>query len=306
MATLTIFTPTYNRAHTLTRVFESLCCQSSMDFEWLIVDDGSEDNTRELVASWLDNTQQSESFEGWCKAGFRISYFWKENGGLHTGYNTAYAIIKTELCVCVDSDDWMPNHAVEKIVQCWKQKGSNDYAGIIGLDYGADGNPLGGYFPESLSEVFFLDLYTKKIHRADTKEIMRTDLMKKVIPQVGFAGEKNFNPVYMLLQVCDDYPLIVLNENLCFVEYQQDDSMSRNIYRQYMNSPRSFAKLRLLEMNLKRNTPMNRFRSAIHFVSSCIISRDRVMFSKAKNRLMIFAAFPFGIVLQLLIKSKAK
>lgn len=311
MTTLTVFTPAYNRAHTLGRTYESLCRQTCKDFCWLVIDDGSLDGTREFVASWIINDQceidsKCNSFGGRCEAGFDIRYIWKENGGLHTGYNTAYANIGTELCVCIDSDDWMPDDAVEKIVNCWRERGSDRYAGIMGLDFDTQGKPLGGYFSENLKETYFLDMYIKKIHRADTKEVMRTDLMKAVAPQVGFEGEKNFNPVYMLLQVCDDYPLIVLNENLCVVEYQQDDSMSRGIYRQYMNSPRSFAKLRKLEMSLKRNTLKNRFRSAIHYVSSCLIAKDKGWLSQAPNKILVLAAAPVGYALQLYIKHKAK
>ena len=291
-------------------VVESLCRQTCKDFEWLVVDDGSADNTKELVLSWLhdirDFTNQQDAFEGRSDNGFRVRYIWKENGGLYTGYNTAYANIDTELCVCIDSDDWMPDDAVEKILRCWREKGCDRYAGIMGLDFDTEGNPLGGYFPEGLTETYFLDMYIKGIHKADSKEVMRTKLMKKVAPQEGFAGEKNFNPVYMLLQVCDDYPLIVLNENLCTVEYQQDDSMSRGIYRQYMNSPRSFAKLRLLEMKLKRNTPLHRLRAAIHYVSSCIIAKDNNWLSQASNKPLVLAAAPVGWVLSRYIKYKAK
>ena len=309
MQPLTIFTPAYNRAHTIWRTYESLCRQTCKEFEWLVIDDGSTDDTRALVASWLHRLSiegQASRFEGMCDAGFKIRYIWKENGGLHTGYNTAYANIDTELCVCIDSDDWMPDDAVEKILDCWRVRGGQQYAGIMGLDFNTEGKPLGGFFPEGLKEAFFLDMYIKNIHRADSKEVMRTDLMKKVAPQVGFEGEKNFNPVYMLLQVCDDYPLLVLNENLCIVEYQQDDSMSRGIYRQYMNSPRSFAKLRLLEMKLKRNTFKNRFRSAVHYVSSCVISKDEHWLRNASNKLLVLAAAPLGLALSIYIKQKSR
>ena len=255
MTTLTVFTPTYNRAHTLPRLFHSLCNQTCHDFEWLVIDDGSTDDTKNKV-------------EEWGKKGIiSIRYIYKENGGLYTGYNTAYLNIETELNVCIDSDDAMPVDAVEKILSTWKERGSDQYAGIIGLDVYMDSEiPIGGLFPEDMKECYLLDLYTKRIHRGDSKQVMRTDLMKQVAPMEGFPGEKNFNPIYMLLQVCDDYPLLVLNEPLCLVEYQEGDSMSRHIWRQYFDSPRSFAKMRRLEMGLKRSTPLNRMRSAVHFI----------------------------------------
>ena len=119
MKTITIFTPTYNRANTLGRTYKSLCYQTCKDFEWLIVDDGSTDNTSKLVEQWI------------VEADFVIRYIYKENGGLYTGYNTAYANIETELNVCIDSDDYMPNNAVEIIINHWRKYGSDKYAGII-------------------------------------------------------------------------------------------------------------------------------------------------------------------------------
>ncbi len=259
--TLTVFTPTYNRVHTLGRLYESLCAQTSRDFAWLVVDDGSTDGTRALV-------------EGFAAEGvIPVRYVYKDNGGLYTGYNTAYALIDTELNVCIDSDDAMPSDAVETILRTWRERGSDRYAGVIGLDvYMDSGAPIGGPFPDGLEECYLLDLSTKRIHRGDTKQAMRTDLMKRVAPMEGFPGEKNFNPVYMLLQVCDEYPLLVVNKPFCLVEYQQEDSMSRNIWRQYLDSPRSFAKLRRLEMQLKRSTPLNRLRCALHFAADSLVS----------------------------------
>lgn len=282
MAILTVFTPTFNRAHTLGRLYHSLCAQTSRDFEWLVVDDGSTDGTKELVRAWKDEEI------------LPIQYIFKENGGLFTGYNTAYLNIETELNVCIDSDDALPVEAVEKIITTWKERGSESYAGIIGLDvYMDSGKPIGGFFPEDMKECFLLDLYTKKIHRGDSKQVMRTDLMKRVAPMVGFPGEKNFNPIYMLLQVCDDYPLLVLNEPLCKVEYLQNDSMSRNIVRQYFDSPLSFAQMRRQEMILKRSTPRNRFRSAVHYVAECIIAKDKDWLKKTPKKILtLFAILP--------------
>ena len=290
---LTVFTPTWNRAHTLPRLYSSLCAQTCRDFEWLVIDDGSADSTAELV-------------EGWTGEGLLdIRYIYKENGGLHSGYNTAYANIETELNVCIDSDDCMPADAVERILAEWRSRGSDEYAGLIGLDCDlASGEPIGGRFPEGMKECYLMDLYTRRLHRGDAKQVMRTDLMKAVAPQEGFPGEKNFNPVYMLLQVCDDYPLLVVDGCLCLVEYQQGDSMSRNIWRQYADSPRSFAKLRRLEMQLKRNTPLHRFRSAVHYVAESMIAADRNWLRDSPRKgLTLCAAVP-GMLMSGIIKGR--
>ena len=261
MKTLTVFTPTYNRAHTLERLYRSLCAQTCRNFDWLVIDDGSTDGTAALIQSFMEEKQ------------IPVRYIYKENGGLYTGYNIAYTTINTELNVCIDSDDTMPENAVEIILRTWKEKGCDRFAGLIGLDcYMDSGKPIGGAFPEDLDECYLLDLYTKRIHRGDSKQVMRTDLMKRVAPMVGFPGEKNFNPIYMLLQVCDDYPLLVVNEPLCLVEYQQNDSMSQNIWKQYLDSPRSFAKLRRLEMTLNHNTMLNRLRCGFHYSIELVLS----------------------------------
>lgn len=293
MKTLTVFTPTYNRAHTIERVYESLKAQTCDDFEWLVIDDGSTDNTKTLVESFIEASG----------SGMKIHYVYKENGGLYTGYNVAYATIRTELCVCIDSDDFMPVDAVEKIVSFWKEQGTDDYAGILGLDFNiATKEIIGGTFPSGLREVYFYDLTLKKLHAGDTKPVMRTSLMRQVAPQIGFPGEKNFNPVYMMLQVCDNYPVLLMNEVLCNVEYQIGaDSMSQGIWRQYANSARSFAKLRLLEMGLKRNNFRNKMRVCVHYISSCLLSRDKKWLSNSPLKIMTLLLFPMGFMLYLMV-----
>lgn len=295
MKTLTVFTPTYNRAHTLTRVYDSLCRQTCNDFEWLVVDDGSTDNTRELVQEFVSQNK------------IVITYIYKENGGLYTGYNMAYLNIRTELNVCVDSDDFMPDNAVEIIVNKWKGSGSDKYAGILGLDFYASTElPISGYFPDKMTECYFYELYIKNIHKGDSKQVLRTELMREVAPLVGYQGEKDFNPVYMIWQVCDKYPLLVINENLCFVEYQQNDSMSANIYKQYVRSARSFAKTRILEMQLKHNTFLNKIRCAIHYVSSCLIARDSDWLKKTPEKLITLCVSPLGLIWYLFIRYKTR
>ena len=292
---LTIFTPTYNRAHTIERTYHSLCRQSCKEFDWLIIDDGSTDNTASIVKAWVAENK------------IPIRYVYKENGGLYTGYNVAYSLIESELCVCVDSDDYMPDNAVEKIYRCWIERGGEQYAGLIGLDFHLDGTPIGGYFPTRLDNVWFMDLYIKKLHLGDVKPVLRTDLMKTVAPMVGFEGEKNFNPAYMMMQVCDRYPILLLNENLCFVDYQTGlDSMSAGIWKQYRNSPHSFQKQRILELQLVHNSWKNRIRVAIHYVASSLIAHDKGWLRKSPKKWITVLVSPMGLVLYLLILYKSR
>ena len=321
MKTLTVFTPTYNRKHTIVRTYESLCSQLNDDFDWLVIDDGSSDGTREWVESLGEKIVSSGSRFDWMGRllegvddnhfivhtdRFAIEYIYKPNGGLYTGYNVAYATIQTELCVCIDSDDNMPDDAVEKILACWKERGGDKYAGLLGLDYNiATEELIGGRFPEGLEEVFFYDLHLKKLHGGDTKPVLRTALMREVAPQVGFSDEKNFNPVYLMLQVCDEYPILLLNENLCNVEYQIGaDSMSQGIWKQYVNSARSFAKLRLLEMTLRHNSCKNKIRVCIHYLSSCLLSKDTEWLKKTPLKVMTLMLSPVGFVVYLLVLYK--
>lgn len=316
MKTLTVFTPTYNRKHTLPRTYESLCRQTSEDFDWLIVDDGSTDGTREWVESlgekvvekgqqfdWMGRELDGEDENHFVikTSQFTIEYVYKPNGGLYTGYNTAYATIKTELCVCIDSDDYMPDDAVEKMVDIWTNRPvEKEYCGIVGLDFNVvDKLPIGGLFPEHLKEAYQMEIP----HRGDTKQVMRVDLMKKVAPQIGFKGEKDFNPFYMLIQVLDQYPILIANENFCWVEYQIGaDSMSQGIWKQYKRSPRSYAKYRINQMTLKHgNSLKNRFRLCVHYVSSCILSDDKDWLRNTPLKGLTFLAMPFGSFLTLLV-----
>ena len=92
---LTVFTPAYNRAYTLHKCYESLTRQTNKNFKWMIIDDGSTDNTANLVAKWKEESD------------FEIIYIYKQNRGMHTAHNTAYENIDTELNVCIDSDDYL-------------------------------------------------------------------------------------------------------------------------------------------------------------------------------------------------------
>ena len=293
---LTVFTPAYNRADLLTRCYESMCKQTNKNFIWMIVDDGSTDNTREISESWVKNTKD-----------FQVIYIYKENGGLHTAYNTAIANIDTELCVCIDSDDFMPNNAVGMILDFWEKNGSDKYAGIVGLDFDMDGNVIGDMLPD-IKSVNLIGLFTGKynIVNGDRTNVVRTELYKKYAPMKVFKGEKNFNPHYMHLQISEEYDVLVLNENLRFVDYQET-GMTNSMLKQYRSSPNSFAEIRKLYLSFKDTSLKFKIKHSIHLASSCILAK-KTMSSIKDNpyKLLSVIALPFGFALSILIKAKTK
>ena len=286
MVSLTVFTPAYNRADLLPRCFESMKRQTNHDFIWMIIDDGSTDNTPSLVKGWMEEPLD-----------FQLVYYRKENGGLHTAYNEAIAHIETELCVCIDSDDFMPDDAVERILDFWKTHGSDRVAGIVGLDYDLEGKIIGDPLPEQKT-VNLIDLLVGwyAIDNGDRTNVVRTELYKKYAPMKVFAGEKNFNPHYMHLQISREFDFLVLNENLRFVDYQPG-GMSDSMWKQYRNSPRSFAETRKLYLSFPGTDIKFRFRHCIHYVSSSILGRNGRFLKDSPAKVLTLLAIPFGIVL---------
>lgn len=285
---LTIFTPSYNRAHTLSRTYESLCRQSCKDFVWLVIDDGSTDNTKELVESWQKKND-----------GFEIIYKYKENGGMHTAHNAAYRLIDTELNVCIDSDDCLAYGAVDKILNLWAKYGDEKYAGIIGLDADMNGDIIGDCMPENLKEVTLSELKNRYHCRGDKKLVYRTAIIKCVSEYPEFPGEKLVPLGYKYLLVDQKYPLLLLNDILCNVEYQIDGS-SNTIIKQYLQSPRGFAEARKIEMIYSRSFK-RQIMSSIHYVSSNIILKNYRFLNESPKKIMTFCAIPFGILLYIYI-----
>ena len=287
--TLTVFTCTYNRAHILVRTYESLCRQTSDDFLWIVVDDGSTDNTQEKVEQWKREGK------------LEIEYIHKDNGGLLSGYNTAIEHIETPLCTCIDSDDYMPDDAVESIIDFWAKNGSDSYAGMIGLDTYTDGQPIGGYFPDSLHETYLAYFY--KWHQGDVKMVHRTDLLKKVAPMPIFAGEKFANPICYHLAIDLELPMLVANKAFCVVEYQdKSNSMSKNLFYQFVQSPKSFARMRVLNMKNRRMPYLMRLRNAIHYTSSCLLAKDGQWLRNTPMPITTIITGPLGIALAAYLK----
>lgn len=281
MPSLTVFTPSFNRAHTLPRTYASLVNQTCKDFEWLIIDDGSNDNTSALVQGWISERK------------IPIHYVYQQNQGMHGAHNTAYKIITTELNTCIDSDDYMPVDAIEKILTIWASCKDDKVAGIIGLDVTESGRVIGSEFACS-GEI--IDRKTAKII-GDKKLVIRTDVINKYPEYPIFPGEKYVGLGYKYQLIDQDYLWLTLNEPLVVVDYQEDGS-SYNMFRQWWNNPRGFAFIHNNDLKyikaLKR-----RLQVATHYVSHCLRASSPADIFKSNAPILTILCILPGCVLYL-------
>ena len=306
--TLTVFTPSYNRADLLPRGYEALLRQTSHDFCWIIIDDGSKDNTRELVRSWFEPTSMKEDGDhiiGVSKDApwLQMHYCYKENGGLHTGYNKAIELMDSEICVCIDSDDFMPDDGVEICVTEWAKHKDKSIAGLVGYDYTIQGKLLGEKMEDG-KVIHYVQMKQDRRFRADNKLVMRVDLLKQVAPQPSFPGERNFNPIWMILKVDQIAPFVMIDKTLCIVDYQET-GMAANIVNQFFNSPNSFMELRRLYVNLKYTSLAWKMRHYVHLVANAKMA-GKSPFLPDVNCMGVISAYPLGLMLYYYLKGKCK
>jgi len=291
MKAITVFTPTFNRAYCLHQVYESLCRQTVNDFIWLIIDDGSSDNTKELVQSWVKENKVD------------IQYHYKTNGGMHTGHNAAYSLIETPFNVCIDSDDFLTDNTIEIILKHTENLTAN-FAGIVGLDADKHGSIIGTRMPDNLLKTKLNELYLIHKVKGDKKLVYRTEVVKKYPPYPEYPEERFVPLDYIPLLIDQEYDLKPVNEVLCIVEYQPDGS-SLNIIKQYSRNPKGFAFSRISRIQYGL-TLKERFKNAIHLVSCVCFSKEYKMLLKTNHLALVITAIPFGILLNLFIRIKTK
>jgi len=213
--TFTVFTPAYNRVDLLPRVYESLCKQTFTDFEWVIVDDGSEDGTDSLVASW---TGQSD---------FPIRYFHKQNGGKHSALNRGIQEALGKYFVVADSDDWLLPDALAGFLEEWRAVGNpENLTGICGLFQYTDGRVVGSEFPKSPLRSNAIDLRLKYGIEGDKIGFTKTEILRR------FPFPEEFGRVYLpesivWNRISQVYDTVFVNRRFGVKEYQPDGITDR-------------------------------------------------------------------------------
>jgi glycosyltransferase involved in cell wall biosynthesis len=224
---LTVFTPTYNRAYIIGKLYDSLCRQTCQDFEWLVIDDGSTDNTEQLIASFIAEH----------KIGIR--YIKKENGGKHTAINLGVKEAKGDLFFIVDSDDSLTKDAINWILASAKDFiADNAFAGLSSTRIHPNGSRIGGAFPQKHYDCTALEIRNKYRINGDLAEIYKTDILRKfAFPE--FKGER-FSPEALVWNriASSGYKLRYFDKGIYVCEYL-DDGLTAAITRLRIRSPKA-------------------------------------------------------------------
>lgn len=207
---ITVFTPTYNRAYKLSSLYNSLCEQTAKNFEWLIVDDGSTDDTERLINNFIQENK------------IIIRYYKQKNSGKHIAINKGLDLAKGELFFIVDSDDWLYNNALERIVFHYNAiRFDNNYCGVCGLKTYPDGKRIGGEKDFGILDCNSLDFRYKYHIKGDVAEAFKTD----VLLQYKFPKNENekFCPEALVWnRLAKNYVLRYFYEKIYFCEYFPD------------------------------------------------------------------------------------
>ena len=236
---ITIFTPTFNRCVYLKKLYGSLLRQSDRRFIWLIVDDGSSDDTSAQVRSWQGEGKIS------------IEYIYQENGGKHAAHNTGVKNTKTAYFFCVDSDDELPENSIKTVCEAIPDTLKRpDIAGIIAKKGYLDGEDQCTELPDTISEVSIRDIY--KIHqlKGELALIFKTEVLKEFLFPV-FPGERFVTESVILNRISMKYKMNLLNKVIYMGEYIPD-GYTKNLSQVHKSNPKGFHYYLLQEIELAR------------------------------------------------------
>lgn len=289
---LTVATPTYNRAHTLPACYKSLCGQSDKRFIWMVIDDGSRDNTEELINTWSAENK------------IRIQYCKKQNGGKASALNVGINLLKTPYAVCLDSDDTFYPNTIEKAIQSLQETEEDpNCCGILALRNNPDGTVMGHKsIPSDMTTItaknVFLDLNL-------TTELIcfyKVDVLRKYrFPE--FEGEKFVSPAWMQYEITQKYYYKTSWSNLCCCEYVAD-GLTKNKRKVIKKNPRGYSCVKKFSFDLSPTFGLC-IKHGIMYDCGCIIAKDREMIKNVKHKILaILLLVPAFVVFLMRFKNE--
>lgn len=285
--TLTVFTPTYNRGYKIKDLYDSLVAQTCDDFTWLVVDDGSTDDTRSLI-------------EGWRAEGkVDIEYIWQENGGKARAHNTGVDRCESELFFTVDSDDTVVPDAVESVLVAWEgHRGDERLAGVIAMRGRDADTPIVDRLPTGLERTTLWDLWYHRDCKGDPALIYRTDVLRRFPFEVE-PGEKFMAETFVYFQIDQAYELVVLPRVLWITRYLPD-GYTRNVRKVTRENPRGYMRLKMMYVRYARADGLRRLElesTALYLVGAHFAGCFRKGFRALPSRIAAIAATPVAWLL---------
>jgi len=280
---LTIFTPTYNRAYVLDKLYLSLCVQTNKDFEWLIIDDGSTDNTKEKIQKWISEKK------------IQIRYVYQKNAGKSAAHNRALELTKTELFVCVDSDDQLHENAVAVVLEEWdklRKQSKQEVGGMVAFREMSDGTPITQYQGKSDYKIGKLkEFYDRKIISGDTMLIFDVRKVGSLRFPV-FEGEKFVPEAYLYDQFDQISSFLIVPQYIYICEYLED-GYTQNMARLIAKNPNGY--LAYIEQRIKYDNDIkNVIFDTIRYVAIAVCAKKKHIIKSAYNPFCAFVMYPFG------------
>lgn len=281
---LTILTPTYNRANYLNKCYKSLLHQTDKNFEWLIVDDGSTDNTSETVKKIISEEQ------------LNIRYIYKGNGGKHTAVNEGVKHIDSDLTLILDSDDRLTENAVEEI---YKLAGEyEDEVGICGFTFlkkFPDERLMGDKFPHE-GRYNFIEWRTNYVVSGEYCDLFYTKYMREY-PFSEYPGEKYIGESTVWIKLAFKYDMVCKNIVIYEAEYIEEGlTKSGRIMRvKCPNGGMEYSNLRMM----KRLVPKRKIKASVLYTAYARLLRIpyHKMIKNSNNKKLAILMAPVGMAI---------
>lgn len=292
MIELTILTPTFNRENTLRQCYDSLKKQTCKKFEWLVVDDGSTDNTRELINSFIKEEK------------ITIRYVYKDNGGKHTALNLGLALINSKMTIILDSDDYLTDDAVAQIMLYDKRYGKRkDLCGFSFLKLFPDGKVIGKKYPIDEEIATYIERRVNGRIYGDKCEVFYNTCLQKYRFPV-FEGEKFIGESTVWILMGLEYSMVHINKGIYIGEYLEDGltKLGRKIR---IACPRG-GMINSQRFMIPQCNIYNRIKAGILYNCYSFFAKNKVIDTIKENpyRFISVITMPFGYSLYRYWKSK--
>lgn len=291
---ISIITPSYNRAYKLNDAYESLKKQSCKDFEWIIVDDGSSDNTKEIVNEFIKENK------------IKIIYKYKKNGGKHTAVNEGVKLSNGKYVLILDSDDTLLENAIELIKQYWNKYDDNKKIACLSfIKIFPNNKTIGKEYNEKEIVSNHIDFRYNKDLLGDMCEVFKTEILKKY-PFPIFKGERFLSEAIIWNTIAFDYDTAYINKPIYVADYL-DDGLSKNFFKLVYKNPNGARLNSNMFLNKKFKLKI-RLKNAILYDGYSIVSKIKLknIIGESNNKLLSLLFLVPGYIYYHFLKYKNK